>query len=257
MTDRHPLEWLIAIIGMRNSPAASACARSDSALLMSSVSFSIASGQRFERQPLDAERILARLRHRGFYSLAELNAAINELLKRLNDERRRCGPALPPTWGRSKDRRGSGTGACLVRPSRCMACPAGFAHRMPGAASAAAAAGCPRGQGPAARGNPHPSGIGGHGKHASPPPALGRNGSLPLLVAPRSCPPATCPRCEAEEGERGTIRLRMVSPVWPVAAEIDEARLRSRAADETMAMPVTPSFEGDIAARRWALKFPA
>jgi transposase len=31
--------------------------------------------------------ILARLRHRRFYSLAELNAAIGELLKRLNEER--------------------------------------------------------------------------------------------------------------------------------------------------------------------------
>ena len=31
--------------------------------------------------------ILARLRHRRFYSLAELNAAITELLKRLNEER--------------------------------------------------------------------------------------------------------------------------------------------------------------------------
>jgi transposase len=31
--------------------------------------------------------ILARLRHRQFYSLVELNAAISELLKRLNDER--------------------------------------------------------------------------------------------------------------------------------------------------------------------------
>jgi hypothetical protein len=30
---------------------------------------------------------------------------------------------------------------------------------------------------------------------------------------------------EAEEGERGTIRLRMVSPIWPVVAEINEARL--------------------------------
>jgi len=40
----------------------------------------------------------------------------------------------------------------------------------------------------------------------------------------------TCPRPapyvgEAKEGERGTIRLRMVSPIWSVAAEIDEARL--------------------------------
>jgi len=34
----------------------------------------------------------------------------------------------------------------------------------------------------------------------SPPPALGRNGSLPLLVAPRSCPPATCPRCGRSRG---------------------------------------------------------
>ena len=31
--------------------------------------------------------ILAPLRHRRFYSLAELNAAISELLKRLNEER--------------------------------------------------------------------------------------------------------------------------------------------------------------------------
>src|SRR6185312_11655437 len=31
--------------------------------------------------------ILARLRHRRFYSLAELNAAISELLRRLNEER--------------------------------------------------------------------------------------------------------------------------------------------------------------------------
>src|ERR1700674_2494438 len=30
---------------------------------------------------------------------------------------------------------------------------------------------------------------------------------------------------KAEEGERGTIRLRMVSPIWPVVAEINEARL--------------------------------
>jgi hypothetical protein len=30
---------------------------------------------------------------------------------------------------------------------------------------------------------------------------------------------------KAEEGERGTIRLRMVSPTWPIVAEINEARL--------------------------------
>ena len=40
----------------------------------------------------------------------------------------------------------------------------------------------------------------------------------------------TCPRPtpyvgEAEEGERGTIRFRMVSPIWSVVAEIDEPRL--------------------------------
>jgi hypothetical protein len=41
--------------------------------------------------------ILARLRHQRFYSLAELNAAIGELLKRLNDERpiRRSRPLCP------------------------------------------------------------------------------------------------------------------------------------------------------------------
>src|SRR6202161_2278082 len=30
---------------------------------------------------------------------------------------------------------------------------------------------------------------------------------------------------EAEESERGTIRLRMVGSIWSVVAEIDEARL--------------------------------
>src|SRR6266480_2408753 len=40
-----------------------------------------------------------------------------------------------------------------------------------------------------------------------------------------ACPRLTPNVGEAEEGERGTIRLRMVSPIWPVAAEIDEARL--------------------------------
>src|SRR5208337_2736359 len=42
-----------------------------------------------------------------------------------------------------------------------------------------------------------------------------------VLAHPRLAPDVG----KAEEGERGTIRLRMVSPVWPVAAEIDEARL--------------------------------
>jgi transposase len=32
--------------------------------------------------------LLGRLRHRRFYSLAELNAAIGELLRQLNEERR-------------------------------------------------------------------------------------------------------------------------------------------------------------------------
>ena len=32
-------------------------------------------------------------------------------------------------------------------------------------------------------------------------------------------------RGKTEEGERGTIRLRMVGSIWPVVAEIDEARL--------------------------------
>jgi hypothetical protein len=41
-----------------------------------------------------------------------------------------------------------------------------------------------------------------------------------VLAHPRLAPDVG----EAEEGERGTIRLRMVSPVWPVAAEIDDRR---------------------------------
>src|SRR5450631_3581873 len=40
-----------------------------------------------------------------------------------------------------------------------------------------------------------------------------------------ACPRLTPDVGEAEEGERGTIRLRMVSPIWSVVAEIDEARL--------------------------------
>src|SRR4249920_361106 len=40
-----------------------------------------------------------------------------------------------------------------------------------------------------------------------------------------ACPRLTPNVGETEEGERGTIRLRMVSPIWSVVAEIDEARL--------------------------------
>src|SRR5205807_10266762 len=40
-----------------------------------------------------------------------------------------------------------------------------------------------------------------------------------------ACPRLTPNVGEAEEGERGTIRFRMVSPIWSVAAEINEARL--------------------------------
>src|SRR6202140_4630831 len=42
-----------------------------------------------------------------------------------------------------------------------------------------------------------------------------------ILTQPRLTPNVG----EAKEGERGTIRLRMVSPIWSVVAEIDEARL--------------------------------
>ena len=40
-----------------------------------------------------------------------------------------------------------------------------------------------------------------------------------------ACPRLTPNVGEAEEGERGTVRLRMVSPIWSVVAEINEARL--------------------------------
>ena len=47
-----------------------------------------------EQAVLIVERwLLGRLRHRTFYSLAEVNAAIGELLTRLNEERRSGGSA--------------------------------------------------------------------------------------------------------------------------------------------------------------------
>ena len=42
-----------------------------------------------------------------------------------------------------------------------------------------------------------------------------------ILACPRFAPHVS----KSEKGERGTIRLRMVSPIWPVVAEINEARL--------------------------------
>ena len=42
-----------------------------------------------------------------------------------------------------------------------------------------------------------------------------------VLAPPRLSPYVA----EAEKGERGTIRFRVVPPIWSVAAEIDEARL--------------------------------
>ena len=42
-----------------------------------------------------------------------------------------------------------------------------------------------------------------------------------ILSRPRLAPDVG----KAEEGERGTIRPRVVSPTWPVVAEINEARL--------------------------------
>src|ERR1700736_1396422 len=50
---------------------------------------------------------------------------------------------------------------------------------------------------------------------------LCRHLSHHLVACPRFAPYVG----KAEEGERGTIRLRMVSPIWSVAAEIDEPRL--------------------------------
>ncbi len=55
-----------------------------------------------EQAVLIVERwLLGRLRHRTFYSLAEVNAAIGELLTRLNEERpiRRLGGDAPPAAG--------------------------------------------------------------------------------------------------------------------------------------------------------------
>src|SRR4029077_10014788 len=51
--------------------------------------------------------------------------------------------------------------------------------------------------------------------------ALGRYLPHHILACPRLAPRVG----KAEEGERGTIRLRMVSPIWPVVAEVNEARL--------------------------------
>jgi hypothetical protein len=43
-----------------------------------------------------------------------------------------------------------------------------------------------------------------------------------------ACPRLTPNVGEAEEGERGTIRLRMVSPIWSVVAEWFELEVRQR-----------------------------
>src|SRR6202158_4134712 len=68
----------------------------------------------------------------------------------------------------------------------------------------------------------------------APPPGRNPRQGAAVTVPPRYLPHhiLACPRLapdvgEAEEGERGTIRLRMVSPIWSVVAEIDEARLVS------------------------------
>src|ERR1700757_2302352 len=54
-----------------------------------------------------------------------------------------------------------------------------------------------------------------------------------ILACPRLAPYVG----KAKEGERGTIRLRMVSPIWPVVAEINEARLNGM---ECESMPCKP-----------------
>jgi hypothetical protein len=51
--------------------------------------------------------------------------------------------------------------------------------------------------------------------------ALGRYLPHHILACPRLAPRVG----KTEEGERGTIRLRMVGPIWPVVAEINEVRL--------------------------------
>jgi hypothetical protein len=57
-------------------------------------------------------------------------------------------------------------------------------------------------------------------------PARGRTGSLPLLAAPILTQPGlTQTWVKIRKVNECTIRLRMVSPIWSVVAEIDEARL--------------------------------
>src|SRR6185437_13377258 len=73
-------------------------------------------------------------------------------------------------------------------------------------------------------------------------PALRRYLPHHILACPRLAPHVG----KAKEGERGTIRLRMVSPIWPVVAEINEARLNGM---ECESMPCKPLPRAATSAR--------
>src|SRR3984893_12629719 len=50
----------------------------------------------------------------------------------------------------------------------------------------------------------------------------------------------------SEEGERGTIRLRMVSPIWSVVAEIDEACLGGMECESIPCKALTQNAEDPL-----------
>src|SRR6202158_5262436 len=61
-----------------------------------------------------------------------------------------------------------------------------------------------------------------------------------------ACPRLTPNVGEAEEGERGTVRLRMVSPIWSVVAEIDEARLGGMECESIPCKALTQNAEDPL-----------
>src|SRR5271166_5568726 len=63
-----------------------------------------------------------------------------------------------------------------------------------------------------------------------------------ILARPRLAPDVG----KAEEGERGTIRLRMVSPIWPVVAEINEARLVGMECESIPCKSLTQNAENPL-----------
>src|SRR5258707_11348981 len=63
-----------------------------------------------------------------------------------------------------------------------------------------------------------------------------------ILACPRLAPDVG----EAEEAERGIIRLRMMCPIWSVVAEIDEARLVGMECEPIPCKPLAQDAEDPL-----------